>query len=79
MKTVAFLKSIAACDLKDGTCIQLIELMMVSNEGQCHFLTFAQGHLHLKIKTGFSQIPLDHFELNLYVSCQVQGNKNMLT
>ena len=24
-------------------------------EGQGNFLTLAQGHLHLKIKTGFSQ------------------------
>ena len=51
MKTVDFSESIAACDLKDGTCRQLIELMKVSEyEGQCHFLTLAQGHLHLKIE-----------------------------
>ena len=24
-------------------------------EGQCHFLTMAQGRVHSKIKTGFSQ------------------------
>ena len=39
MKTVDFSESIVACDLKDGTCRQLIELMKVSIEGQCHFLT----------------------------------------
>ena len=30
MKTVDFSESIAACDRKDGTCRQLIELMKVS-------------------------------------------------
>ena len=34
----------------------------MSIEGQGHFLTFAQGHLHMKIKTGFSQKPVGHFE-----------------
>ena len=29
--------------------------MYVSIEGQGHFLTLAQGHLHMKIKTGLSQ------------------------
>ena len=29
--------------------------MDMSIEGQGHFLTLAKGHLHLKIKTGFSQ------------------------
>ena len=24
-------------------------------QGQCHFLTLVQGHLHMKIKTCFSQ------------------------
>ena len=71
MKTVDFSESTAACDLKDGTCRQLIELMKVSIEGQGHFLTLAQGHLHLKIKTGFSQIPLGHFELNFV--CKLSG------
>ena len=33
MKTVDFSKSIAACDLKDCTCRQLIKLMMVSEYG----------------------------------------------
>ena len=32
----------------------------MSNEGQGLFLTLAQAHLHLKIKTCFSQKPLDH-------------------
>ena len=65
MKTVDFSESIVALDLKDGTCTHLIELMKkVSIEGQGHFFTLAQGHLHLKIKIGFSQIPLGHFEPN---------------
>ena len=30
VKTVDFSESIAACDVKDGTCSKLIELMKVS-------------------------------------------------
>ena len=57
-----FSETIAACDLKVGRCRQLIEFMKVlSIEGQGHFLTLAQGHLHMKIKTCFSQKPLGHF------------------
>ena len=36
----------------------------MSIEGQGHFLTLAKCQLHLKIKTGFSQIPLGHFKPN---------------
>ena len=67
MKTVDFSETIEACDLKFGTCRQLIELMKVSEvriEGQGLFLTLAQGHLQLKIKSCFSQILLGHFEPN---------------
>ena len=71
MKTVDFSESITACDLKDGTCTQLIELMKVSIEGQGHFLTLAGGHLHLKIKSCFSQILLGHFEPNFV--CKLSG------
>ena len=68
-----FSESIAACDLKDGTCRQLIELMktLVSIEGQGHFLTSAQGHLHLKIKFCYSKILLGHFEPNFV--CKLSG------
>ena len=48
----------------------------MSIEGQGHFLTLAQGHLHMKIKTGFSKKPLWQI---LYVSFQVQGNEKSLT
>ena len=34
----------------------------MSIEGQGHFLTLAQGHLHMKIKNSFFHIPLGHFE-----------------
>ena len=47
MKTMNFSETIEACDLKVGRCRQLIEFM---TEGQGHFLTLAQGHLHMKIK-----------------------------
>ena len=71
MKTVDFPESIAACDLKDGTCRQLIEIMKVSIEGQGYFMTLAQGHLHLKIKSCLSQILLGHFEPNFV--CKLSG------
>ena len=35
----------------------------MSIEGQCHFLTMAKGHLHIKIKVSF-QYPLSHFQPN---------------
>ena len=61
MKTVDFSETIEACDLKVGLCRQLIEFMRyVSIEGQGHLLTLAQGHLHMKIKTCFSQKPIGH-------------------
>ena len=41
---------------------------------------FAQGHLHLKIKTGFSQKPPGPIQSQiLYVSFQELGNENLLT
>ena len=61
MKTVDFSETIEACDLKVGRCKQLIDF---SIEGQGHFLTLAQGHVHTKIQTKFSQKPLGHSELN---------------
>ena len=48
----------------------------MSIEGQGHFLTLAQGHLHLKIKTGFSQKWLGHFEPNLILClAQISGER----
>ena len=55
MKTVDFSETIAASDLKVNRSRHLIELMNVSIEGQGHFLTLAQGRVHTKIQTGFSQ------------------------
>ena len=57
-----FSKTIVACDLKVAKRRQLIEIMKVYDiEGQCPFLTFAQGRLCMKIKTCFSQKPLGRF------------------
>ena len=36
-------------------------------QGQGLFLTLANSHLHMKIKTSFSQEPLGHFNQILYV------------
>ena len=56
MKTVDFSETIADSDLKVSWSRHLIEYMkIVSIEGQGHFLTLAQGRVHTKIQTGFSQ------------------------
>ena len=44
-------------------------------EGQGYFLTLAQGHLHMKIKTGFSQKPVGHFEPNLV--CELLSTRKL--
>ena len=54
MKTVDFSESITAGDLKGSRSRHLIR-RYVSIEGQGHFLTLAQGRVHTKIRTGFSQ------------------------
>ena len=72
-----FSESIAACDLKTGTCTQLLELMKVSTEGQGHFQ--GQGHLHLKINIGFFRYHWTILNQVLYVSRQVQGNEIIIT
>ena len=65
MKTVDFSETIEACDLKIGRYRQLIDFMKyVSIEGQGHYLTLAQGRIHTKIQTRFSQKLLGHSELN---------------
>ena len=60
MKTVDFSETIAASDLK----VSCSRHLYVSIEGQGHFLTLAQGRVHTKIQTGFSQKLLGHSELN---------------
>ena len=54
MKTVNFSETIAFSDLEGSRRRRLIR-RYVSIEGQCYFLTLAQGREHTKIKTGFSQ------------------------
>ena len=56
MKTMDFSETIEASDLKVSRSRHLINIWRyVSIEGQGHFLTLAQGHVHTKIQTGFSQ------------------------
>ena len=55
MKTVDFSETIAASDLKVGRSRHLNE----------HFLTLAQGHVHKKVQTGFSQKLLCRSELKI--------------
>ena len=64
MKTVDFSETIEPCDLKVGRYRQLIDFMKVSIEGQGHFLTLAQGRVHTKTQTKFSQKLLCLSELN---------------
>ena len=64
MKTVDFAETIEPCDLKVGKYRQLIDFMKVSIGGQGHFLTLAQGHVHTKIQTNYSQKLRCHSELN---------------
>ena len=65
-ENVGFSETIAASDLKVSTSNHLIEYMKVCViiEGQGHFLTVAQGCVHTKIHTGFSQKLLCRSELN---------------
>ena len=63
MKTVDYSETIAASDLKVSWSRHLIEYMKIC-EGQGHFLTLAQGCVHIKIQTGFSQKLLCRSEPN---------------
>ena len=55
--------------VKVGRCGQIIELRRyMSIEGQGHFLTLPQDHLHMEIKTCFSQKPLGNFNQIFCVS-----------
>ena len=63
MKTEDFSETIAASDLKGSRRRHLIR-RYVSIEGQGHFLTLAQGRVHTKIQTGFSQKLLYRSEPN---------------
>ena len=58
-----FSETIAASDLKGSKSIHLIR-RYVSIEGQGHFLTLAQGSVHTKLQTGFSQKLLYRSEPN---------------
>ena len=50
MKTVDFSETIAASDLKGSRSRHLIRIY-VSIEGQGHFLSLAQGRVHIKSQT----------------------------
>ena len=78
MKTVDFSETIAASDLKGSRSRHLIR-RYVSIEGQGHFLTLAQGRVHTKIQTGFSQNYCTNLNQVLYENFQVQGNENLMT
>ena len=51
----------------------------MSIEGQGHYMTLAQGRVHTKIQTRFSQKLLCRSEPNLYENFKVQGNENLMT
>ena len=74
MKTVDFSETIAASDLKVVRSRHLIEYMKVCEyEGQGLYLTLAQGRLHTKIQTRFSQILLGLSEPNFV--CKLLGTR----
>ena len=58
-----FSETIAASDLKGSRSRHLIR-RYVSIDDQGHFLTLAQGRVHTKIQTGFSQKLLYRSETN---------------
>ena len=59
------------CSLSPGTNWK--KWTYVSIEGQCHFLTLAQGHLHTKLKTCLSQKPLGQSKPNFI--CKLSGTR----
>ena len=71
MKTMDFSETFAAIDQKIGRSRQLIELMSI----QGHFLTLAQGHLHMKSDTSFLRNHWANFNQILYVSFKVHENE----
>ena len=72
MKTVDFSETVAASDLKACRYLQLVELMKICELLWSRYcLTLAQGSLHMKIKTCFSQKPLDHIQPNFV--CKLLG------
>ena len=51
METLDFSESFEACDLSIGRYRQHIEFMkLYVIQGQDHFLTLSEGHLHIRIK-----------------------------
>ena len=53
--------------------------MYVSIEGQDHFLTLAQGHVHTKFKPNFLRDYSANLNQILYESFQGQGNEKLMT
>ena len=51
----------------------------MSIEGQGHYLTLAQGRVHTKLQTGYSQNYFADLNQMLYESFRVQGNENLMT
>ena len=62
MKTVDFSETIAASDLKVSGSRHITRYVNI--EGQGHFLTLAQGRVHTKFQTRFSQTRLCRSETN---------------
>ena len=76
MKLVDYSETIAASDLKVCRSRHLIEFIrLVSIEGQGR----AQGRVHTKIQTRFSQKLVAVLNQILYEIFQVQGNENLIT
>ena len=59
--------------LQPVTCNCIKLWRHVSLEGQGHFLTLTQSQLHMKLQTGFSQIPLGQSKPNFI--CKLSGSR----
>ena len=64
MKHWGLLPIIVCSDNDPGVTFTYFTARYVSIEGQGHFLTLAQGRVHTKIQTGFSQKLLFRYEPN---------------
>ena len=75
MKTVDFSETIAASDLKRSRSRHLIR-RYVSIEGQGHFLTLAQGRIHIKFKLDFLRNYCTDLNQILYESLSIGKSEN---
>ena len=80
MKTFDFSGSFVACDLKVGTYIQLIELILkspMSIQCQGHLLILTKGDLHINLKLNFLRNHFTNQSQILYAVSLGRGNQSL--